>query len=71
MHSNYWAYSSTSSSAFRDVHSVAHYSTKTSNQIQLYLLKTHHIQTQQVVKTVDKQDQQGSKSTYSDPKTAS
>jgi len=32
-----------------------------SNQIKFYLLKTHHISMQQVVKAVDEQDQQGSK----------
>jgi len=31
------------------------------NQIKFYLLKTHHIQIRQVIKTVDEQGQQGSK----------
>ena len=38
-------------------------------QIKFYLLKTHHIQVQQVVKAVDELGQQGSKSTYCDPPT--
>ena len=38
-------------------------------QLKFYLLKTHHIQVEQVVKAVDELGQQGSKSTYSDPLT--